>query len=464
MFNKTVIATAMAAAFGVPLAASAADTADLARIRDEIRQMKENYESRIQSLEKRLQEAEAKTENAAQAQSAAAPPAPVTAGGAPGGGYNPSVALILGGTYSNLSRDPKQYRQQGFIPSGGEAGPGSRSFNLGESELTLSANIDPMFAGQMSVALAGDNSVSVEEAFFRTQGLSGGLGVKGGRFLSSIGYLNSQHAHTWDFVDAPLVYNTFFGGQYKQDGVQLRWLAPTDRFLEVGFEAGRGATFPGTDRNRNGLNSTALFAHVGDDIGDSASWRAGLSYLRSRAADRTFDDVATGVSNAFSGDSNTVIVDGIVKWAPNGNSTQTNLKLQGEYFHRKEKGTLAYDTAATSIGPAPGNYSSAQSGWYLQGVYQFRPKWRAGLRYEQLYSGTPDFGLINNGTLARPVSGQLASYNPNRSSLMLDYSPSEFSRFRVQIAREKSRPDAAADNQIFLQYIMSLGAHGAHAF
>jgi hypothetical protein len=46
---------------------------------------------------------------------------------------------------------------------------------------------------------------------------------------------------------------------------------------------------------------------------------------------------------------------------------------------------------------------------------------------------------------------------------MADYSPSEFSRFRVQFARDKSRP-GATDYQIFLQYIMSLGAHGAHAF
>jgi hypothetical protein len=46
---------------------------------------------------------------------------------------------------------------------------------------------------------------------------------------------------------------------------------------------------------------------------------------------------------------------------------------------------------------------------------------------------------------------------------MLDYSPSEFSRLRLQFARDGSRP-GAVDNQIFLQYIMSLGTHAAHAF
>jgi hypothetical protein len=46
---------------------------------------------------------------------------------------------------------------------------------------------------------------------------------------------------------------------------------------------------------------------------------------------------------------------------------------------------------------------------------------------------------------------------------MIDWSPSEFSRIRLQFARDYSRADAT-DNQVFLQYIASLGAHGAHKF
>ena len=50
-----------------------------------------------------------------------------------------------------------------------------------------------------------------------------------------------------------------------------------------------------------------------------------------------------------------------------------------------------------------------------------------------------------------------------KHSLMVDWSPSEFSRLRLQFARDYSRMNEP-DNQIFLQYIMSLGAHGAHTF
>jgi hypothetical protein len=491
--NRPFMAAALAVACAAvsPLPAFAASDQDLAQMREEIRQMKQDYEARIRALETRLEttqtqatQTQANQTQTAQTQTSPAPaswqvgaapasapplpapPLPATASASGVGTFNPEISLILGGTYANLSQDPNQYRIQGFVPGGEDIGPGKRGLSLGESELTFRANVDPSFAGQLTFSLSPQNTVSVEEAFFETKGLSNGFNLKGGRFLSSIGYLNSQHAHAWDFVDAPLAYQAFFGGQYKDDGAQIKWIAPTDRFIELGLEAGNGKAFPGNDRNKNGIGSTALFAHVGDDIGESASWRAGLSFLHTGATARTYQDVdstQTGVTNAISGNANTVIVDGVYKWAPNGNSTQTNFKLQGEYFRRKEDGTLTYDTLAQSLGTRAGAYATAQSGWYMQGVYQFMPMWRAGLRYDRLNSGTPEIGVVNSGALSSADFQRMAPWNPSRTSVMFDYSSSEFSRFRMQLARDQSRP-GIVDNQIFLQYIMSLGAHGAHTF
>ena len=444
MFKPTILGAALLAAFATPMTASAADAKELADIRAQIQEMKQSYEARLQALEQRLQDAQAA---AAQAQNAAAEArqpaaAPVAApAAASSNAFNPDISMILGGTYANLSRDPAGYRIQGFMPVGGEVGPGTRSFNLGESELTLAANIDPMFAGQLTFSLTGEDSIGVEEAFVRTRSLSNGVNARAGRFLSSVGYLNGQHAHAWDFVDAPLAYQAFFGGQYKTDGLQVKWLAPTDTFVEVGAETGRGSAPPGNDRNKNGVGANALFAHVGNDIGDSGSWRAGLSYLRTAASARAFDD--GGVAGAFSGRSSMWVADAIYKWAPNGNPTQTNFKLQGEYLRRKESGTLSGT-----------DYDSTQSGWYAQGVYQFMPMWRVGLRYERLNSGT---------TVGAALFPMLGAYAPERSSVMIDYSPSEFSRMRLQFARDQARP-GPADNQIYLQYIMSLGTHAAHSF
>ena len=66
--------------------------------------------------------------------------------------------------------------------------------------------------------------------------LPDGFSLRLGRFYSNIGYLNSHHAHTDNFFDRPLPYQAFLGNQYGDDGVQLRWVAPTALFLELGGE------------------------------------------------------------------------------------------------------------------------------------------------------------------------------------------------------------------------------------
>ncbi|MCG6873129.1 MAG: hypothetical protein LJE84_12635, partial [Gammaproteobacteria bacterium] len=85
-------------------------------------------------------------------------------------------------------------------------------------------------------------------------------------------------------------------------------------------------------------------------------------------------------------------------------------------------------------------------------------RWRVGTRYGWVNAdnrgGNPDVlgeaGLLDDG------------HDPRILSVMADYSPSEFSRLRVQYNRDETRPET--DHQWFLQYTMSLGAHGAHQF
>jgi hypothetical protein len=446
-----------------------AQDADLAKIREEIRQMKEADEQRMQALEKRLKEAEAK---AGKAEQSAAKAETAAAGSASRGGenaFNPAVSLILQGTYANTSQDPNTFQITGFVPSGGEVGPPKRGFGLSETELTLSANIDPYFRGVATVALTPENETEVEEAYFQTLALSRGFTLKGGRFLSGIGYQNEIHQHAWDFQDAPLPYKAFLGGALKQDGVQLRWVAPTPVFFELGAEFSSGDQYPGSDRNKNGVGGSSIFGHIGGDIGPSYAWRTGLSYLKFSPLDRSYDDVDSlggATTNTFTGKAKMWIADAILKWAPNGNSSSTNFKLQGEYFRLKQDGNLTYDDTGGSnvFGSVSDYFNTAQSGWYAQGVWQFMPRWRAGYRYDRLNFGSISNGIVNDGL--GPTAADfpvLASHSPTRNTLMFDWSPSEFSRLRLQFAQDKSRL-GLTDNQVFLQYIMSLGAHGGHKF
>jgi hypothetical protein len=452
--RKSLAALIVAIVAPAFLPAHAADSAEIQQIRSEIEQLKQTDEARIRDLEKRLEQAEAAAQQAqATAQQAANAAAPKQSANA----FNPAVSLILSGIYSHLSQDPADYRLSGFpVPPDSEIGPGQRGFSLAESELGIYANVDPYFYGGLNLALHPDNTASVEEAFVQTTALSYGFTLKGGRFFSGIGYLNEQHAHVWDFVDAPLAYQAFLGGQLGDDGVQLRWLAPLDTFLELGAELGRGLNYPGSNRDVNGAGMTSVFGHIGGDVGASNSWRAGLSMLATSPRDQDLsatDISGSVVTNSFSGDTRIWIADFVWKYAPNGNPYYTNFKLQGEYLRRRQDGNLVYDVNTVS---SAGAFSATQSGWYLQAVYQFHPYWRVGIRTDKLDYGSVDFGA-NNASLAIP------GYDPTRNSIMVDYNLSEFSRIRLQYARDKGREDFT-DNQVFVQYLMSLGAHGAHIF
>ena len=456
MLRPTLLVAALAAAF------PAFADADLDALRAELQEMKSSYEARIQSLEKRLQQAEA------QPVATPAPAAPATVAAAPApqpetasNRFNPDISLILQGQYANLD-DVEHRHITGFFPAGHDHGA-PRGFSLEHTELVMSASIDPYFSGYMNLALL-DEEVEIEEAWFQTTSLGNGLTLRGGRFLSGLGYQNTQHPHAWDFADNNLMYRALFGEAYGNDGLQLKWVAPTELFMEFGAEVGRGANFPGTDRNKNGAGSTVLFGHLGGDVGVSHSWRAGLSYLQTRASDRDseIDDLNdVEAETLFSGSSKVWIADFVWKWAPNGNATEQNFKFATEYFSRKEDDELTCDdldplNPSLCSGGSTGDYKSNQSGFYAQGVYQFMPRWRTGYRYDRLDSGSVDFGA-NNAFL--PVT----DYAPTRHSLMLDFSPSEFSRFRLQVSQDKSM-QSVSENQWFVQYIHSLGSHGAHSF
>ncbi|MCX7149441.1 MAG: hypothetical protein NTY05_08525, partial [Rhodocyclales bacterium] len=350
--------------------------------------------------------------------------------------------------------------------------PRRKGLSLGESELVLAANVDPNFRGYLNLALSATNTVAVEEAYFQTLGLGSGLTLKGGRFLSGIGYQNEQHPHSWDFADAPLAYAAFFGNRLSTEGLQMKWLAPTETWLELGLEAGRDDAFPGSGRNRNGSALGTLFARTGEDVGISGSWRAGLSAVGTRPAERGFaqTDTAGNVNTvAFSGNSRTVGADFVWKWAPNGNPSERNFKLQAEAFRRVESGDLScVDAAGAGAGRCgariSNSYSATQNGLYAQGVYQFMPHWRVGYRYDRLDSGNTAIGLVTSGTLAAADLPQLAAWKPRRDTVMIDYASSEFARLRFQVARDASRGPGLTDNQFWLQYVMSIGAHGAHNF
>lgn len=421
----------------IPATIPSAMAESTSELKQQIEQLKKDYDARTKALEERIEA----TENNAAIQA----PSTTTA---KGNSFNPALSLILNGSYSSYSQSPDNYSLPGFA-LGSEAGLEKEGFSLGESEVTLSANTDQHWRGQMTLSLADDNgetSTEVEEAYVETLGLGKGLTVRAGRFFSGIGYLNGKHAHAWNFNDAPLVYRGMFGNQLKQDGLRLNWALPTDRYVELGLEAGNGQSFP-VGGSHGGIGDWAAFVKTGGDIGDSASWQLGLSHFQ---ADNIKQREAS--THTFSGDSKINGLDAVYKWAPNGNASERSLVLQGEYYKRDESGTVAVSGAGNS------SFDANQHGWYTEGIYKFKPHWRAGLRYDRL-------GSSNSGdqTAILQQAGLLdEGHDPHRSSAMVEWIPSEFSRIRLQYNRDDSTRQG--DDQVILQYTQALGTHGAHQF
>ena len=389
-----------------------------------------------------------------------------------GNEYNPAISLILDGRYTDL--DNSELELPGF-QLGGEAELAESGFSTGHNELTMSANIDDKFYGSLTAPIVyrnNETTIELEEVFIETLGLGNGITIKAGKFFSGAGYLNSIHDHAHDFSDRPLVYDALFGGHLVDTGVQFRWVAPTTFYLSIGAEVTRGSEFPGGENADNNQGKT-FFAKTGGDVGQSASWQLGASYyttefdLREAGSHHHGGDEEAADNELLAGEIDVSGVDFVYKWAPNGNAKVTNLKIQAEYFLRDEHAHAEFvERTVEGTDAAEADYSGEQTGFYVQAVYQFIPNWRIGARYDGLEADNAITNFTDNGIdeeefLEESSLGSAAD-DPKRYSVMLDYSPSHFSRIRLQYS---SLDNGLETNDIItLQYIMSLGSHGAHTF
>lgn len=451
--SKKLLLAATAAVLINSSPAFAASDSDLEALRAEIQAMRDAYETKIEQLESKVQNLESQQNVSVQKpepkQPTAAPGAPATAQRTiRDTSFNPAVGVVLNGKYNNFSE--KEGDIAGFA-IGEEGERAEEGLGIDETELNFSANVDDKFRGSATIALhehEGETEVEIEEAYAATTALPAGIEIKAGRFFSELGYLNSHHSHADDFADRPLPNRAFLDGNYGDDGIQVSAVLPTPIYTEIGAGGFRGDDFPAGGADGNDVGAWTAYGRVGGDVGDKTSWRLGLSTLQADGISRDANEDEVN----FSGDSSLYIADARAVYAPTGNNAEKEIIFQAEYFVRDEDGT--YEDSDAGTGAIA--YDDSQSGWYAQTVYKFHPQWRVGARYSQLYAGDIPAGLIGS---ALDDGGQ----DPWSATAMVDWTNSEFSRIRAQFSREEVAQDQE-DNQFTLQYIMSLGAHGAHNY
>lgn len=132
------------------------------------------------------------------------------------------------------------------------------------------------------------------------------------------------------------------------------------------------------------------------------------------------------------------LLDGVWKWAPEGNNRHRQLRLAFELARQTNLGPHARRGARNAAG-------------YLSAVYRFHPSWEAGLRTDWLRGNLPHGDHFHSARL-------------REHSLMLAYKPSHQQALRLQYTQQSGARGFEPAKAIYLQYVISLGAHSAHSF
>lgn len=355
---------------------------------------------------------------------------------------NPNLSLILNTFLYSSSLNDDELKNRG-VPGYKIGGIEKRNgFNLDSAEMFIFAPVDPYFNLYATLPVT-ENNATVEEAYFITTSLPEGLQIKGGKFKSGFGRINSQHAHAWDFADVPLVYRAFIGEEgMGEKGVQFTYLPNLPFYTQLGIEAlqGENELLFGPDA-KSGAHAFSAFAKVSFDMGDYSTILLGPSVVAGKTKTSSI-----AANTEFTGDTKLYDFEFTYKWKP---SKVRSFTLQSEYLLRTQDGDLANAPSTTEP------LKRSQDGVYVQGIYQMG-RWRLGGRLDRLGVFRDDYSLSG--------ANQDFGERPWRRTGSVDYNPTEFSRIRVQYNHDRSGRDDKTNNEVLVQLIFGIGAHAAHTF
>jgi hypothetical protein len=244
--------------------------------------------------------------------------------------------------------------------------------------------------------------------------------MKVGKTKAAFGKANAFHTHNRPWADQPLVNRNLVGGDegLSDAGISLARLFPNDFvFLEATAEvmSGNSSVFAAPERS-NLTYVGRLRAYR--DLTESTNLDLGGS-------------IAYG-NNGLTSDSKTRLIgtDVAFRWRPLRRARYRSFVGRAEFaWSRLEDEATVQESF--------GMYASAE--------YQFARRWFGGLRYD-LSDRAHDASIRDEGI-----------------SALVTFWPSEFSQVRAQYRRTVFG-DQDCTNELLLQFLFSIGAHGAHPF
>jgi hypothetical protein len=340
---------------------------------------------------------------------------------------NPAISLILDTAFAFFSED-ERYRQGGHAPA--VTGP-----NIQGAELAVSASVDPFFRVDLAFGLY---HLHVEEVYATTMALPWNLQVRGGQFKSDIGRHNPTHLHQWHFVTHPLANGFLFGAEgLSLPGGELSVLLPLPWYVEViaALQVGDSGSFR-TDFSTNPSFADFIYPlRVVQffDLTDDWGCQVGVSSV-----------LGTSQSSPVTGNRTyTYGADLLLRWRPIGQGRTGYRSIswitEGWFREMELAGDLWRDL---------GGYSDL--------IVTLHKQWAVALRGEL-------WRRLAGGMENEAVNRARFGLNSARGNVSVSFSPSHFSRIRLQYGYE--RIETFEDNQsVLLQLEVSAGAHGAHQY
>jgi len=347
-----------------------------------------------------------------EAQAVAAAENPTSLGGAGGSAakaLNPDISMI--GDFIGAA--------------GGNSIRPTPSFQMHESELGVQAIIDPYARGDFFVTF-GEQGVDLEEGFITFTALPAGFVARVGKMRAAFGKVNTMHNHVLPFVDRPLVTQNLVAGEDGIDdaGVSIERIIPFPKgiFLSATGQIFRGDSGDGDELvfQSHSKSDVSTVAHLRayKDITESTNLDLGLSYARGH------NELGSNFITSLYG------IDATLRWKPLRRAIYHSFVGRGEFIWSQRQ-QLPFEQRAF--------------GMYTSGEYQFARRWFLGGRFD--WSDRP----------------RQADLTDKGGSLILTYWPSEFSQIRGQYRFTDYAGDHKA-NELLMQVLFSLGAHGAHPF
>jgi hypothetical protein len=389
-----------------------------------------------------------------------------------GQAFNPAISVIpdiayysddVAGEAFDIVENADGFGGHDHEGSSGGHGHGAldRGFNLREMEVAFSGAVDPYFDVWATLAI-GTDSIEAEEVYVQTRKFVPGLQLRVGRFFSGVGQINKQHPHQWDFVDQALPHQAIVGGTLAETGLQVTWLPGVPVYTLLGFEALQGENervahqaaeeYPGLFEETPGPRLFTGFLKVSPDVGFAHAVQGGVSFGRSRSHQEVIESIEGAVEEALEGPTWFAGTDWVWRYDSARPLGRGDLTVQGEYLYR-QKDLAPIAVAGVALGTT--SQISTQDGLYAQAVYGIASRWTLAGRVDVI-------GLTNRFE----TGGVTTEYDVSRRySAALAFNPTEFSRIRVQYNAGRFSSDGTkVFRQVFVQFQMSLGMHGAHRF